>query len=141
MTDSDEITVPKIEVFPERLRLHVQLGDAVPRFTNEVMIAKAYEAYPTLPVHSCINAKGPTFGDVAVGTSVPHLLEHLIIAEQVRIINDSTPTNEATFVGTTSWSEDGTEAGKAIVEVSFLDDLQALKALRNALALVNEIVR
>lgn len=132
MADSAQITVPKIEVFPGRLRLHVHLSDGIPRFTNEALVAKAYSEHPTLAVHSCINAKGPTFGDVAVGTSIPHLLEHLVIAEQVRIASE-----DATFVGTTSWTADGPDGGEAIVEVSFLDDLHAFEALRNALAFLN----
>ena len=138
MANVEKIAVPKLEVFPGRLRLHVQLAADAPRFTTKELIARAYGAYPTLPLHSCINAKGPTFGDVAVGTSVPHLLEHLVIAEQVRLINKGTPASEATFVGTTSWAKGGPDGGKAIVEVSFLDDLQALEALRNALAFLNE---
>lgn len=135
MSDSAKITVPKIEIFPGRLRLLVQLSNDAPRFTDETMIAKAREAHPTLLIHSCINAKGPTFGDVAVGTSLPHLLEHLIIAEQVRNAG-----NDATFVGTTAWTSSGPDAGEAIVEVSFVDDLKALEALRNALTFLNEVV-
>lgn len=103
------------------------------------MAAAAYEDYPTLPLHSCINSKGPTFGDVAVGTSVPHLLEHLVIAEQVRLVEQGTGRvlHDATFVGTTEWCKGGPQAGEAIVEVSFVDDLQALEALSNALEFLN----
>lgn len=133
MTDSARIAVPRIEVFPGRLRLFVRLSADVPRFAHEALIEKAYDEHPSLPIHSCINAKGPTFGDVAVGTSIPHLLEHLIIAEQVRSAG-----KDATFVGTTHWSEKGPDGGEAIVEVSFMDDLQAFEALRNALAFLNE---
>lgn len=107
----------------------------MPRFTDRALIKKAYDAYATLPVHSCINTKGPTFGDVAIGTSIPHLLEHLVIAEQVRLTR-----KDATFVGTTNWTEAGTAGGEAIVEVSFIDDLQAIEALRNALAFLNESI-
>lgn len=135
MADSAKITVPKIEVFPGRLRLRVRLSGNAPRFTDEALIAKACDAYPTLPVHSCINSVGPTFGDVAVGTSVPHLLEHLVIAEQVRLAS-----GDATFVGTTRWAEGGPDGGEAIVEVSFMDDLQAFEALRNALAFLNGVL-
>lgn len=132
MTDFPKIAVPKIEVFPGRLRLLVRLSADAPRFTDEALIAKAYDEHPTLSVHSCINAKGPTFGDVAVGTSLPHLLEHLVIAEQVRLTSE-----DATFVGTTNWADGGPAEGAAIVEVSFMDDLQAFEALRNALAFLN----
>lgn len=135
MADSAKIAVPKIEVFPGRLRLWVRLSADAPRFVDETLAAKAYDKHPTLPVHSCINAKGPAFGDVAVGTSLPHLLEHLVIAEQVRLVSV-----DATFVGTTNWTDGGPTEGEAIVEVSFMDDLQAIEALRNALAFLNTAI-
>lgn len=135
MTSCDKIAVTKIDVFPERLRLSVRLSDETPRFADESLITKACNEYPTLPLHSCINTKGPTFGDVAIGTSLPHLLEHLVIAEQVRMAHI-----DATFVGTTHWAEDGPAGRDAIVEVSFLDDLQAFEALRSALAFLNESI-
>lgn len=135
MASSALISVPKIDVFSGRLRFLVRLSSDAPRFADEVLVAKAYARHPTLAVHSCINSKGPTFGDVAVGTSVPHLLEHLIIAEQVRI-----SPKDATFVGTTHWTDKGPDAGEAIIEVSFIDDLQAFEALRNALTFLNESI-
>lgn len=135
------------------------LADDAPRCTDEGLVAAACEAYPTLLLHSCINSKGPTFGDVAVGTSIPHLLEHLVIAEQVRLAGESEqgdlPPSEAgaaaasgtvaaphdvTFVGTTEWCSGGPQAGEAVVEVSFVDDLQALQALANALAFLNATI-
>lgn len=137
-----KISAKRVDVFPGRLRVLVQLSDGASRWTTEELVAAAFDAYPTLPLHSCINPKGPTFGDVAVGTSVPHLLEHLIIAEQVRLAGEGriglpSVAPEVTFVGTTEWREGGPQAGEAVVEVSFVDDLQALKALSNALEFLN----
>lgn len=146
-----KISAKRVEVFPGRLRIWVTLAPDAPRWVNEDMAAAAYEDYPTLPLHSCINSKGPTFGDVAVGTSVPHLLEHLVIAEQVRLaakaacggrsaepaVGEGRAGSDATFVGTTEWCKGGPQAGEAIVEVSFVDDLQALEALSNALEFLN----
>lgn len=148
----DPISIPRVEVFPNRLRILVRLGKDAPRSTTAPMIGKAVEAYPTLLAHSCINSQGPTFGDVAVGTSVPHLLEHLIIAAQVSLVNarldaeapaiageGSSALEAATFVGTTEWvaSSDGDTAREAVVEVSFVDDLEAITALSHALAFLN----
>lgn len=138
-----KISAKRVDVFPGRLRILVQLSDGALRWTTEELVAVACDAYPTLMLHSCINSKGPTFGDVAVGTSVPHLLEHLVIAEQVRLSGEgrndlpSSVAPEVTFVGTTEWIEGGPQAGEAVVEVSFVDDLQALKALSNALEFLN----
>ena len=132
------ISARRVDVFPGRLRILVQLSDGASRWTTEELVAAACDAYPTLPLHSCINSKGPTFGDVAVGTSVPHLLEHLIIAEQVRLAGEGrVAEGEAAFVGTTEWCEGGPQVGEAVIEVSFVDDLQALRALSNALAFLN----
>lgn len=153
------VSIPKVEVFPGRLRLFVSMADDAPRFTDEALMNRAFAEYPTLGMHSCINSKGPTFGDVAVGTSIPHLLEHLIIAEQVIDANSKGTAaddpsiasarinegngdsrghaKEATFVGTTKWDDGGAEAGHAVVEVSFIDDLQALAALKRALSFLN----
>lgn len=136
-----KISAKRVDVFPGRLRILVQLSDGASRWTTEELVAAVFDAYPTLPLHSCINSKGPTFGDVAVGTSVPHLLEHLIIAEQVRLAGEGrVAEGEVTFVGTTEWCEGGLQAGEAVVEVSFVDDLQALRALSNALAFLNDEV-
>ena len=75
----------------------------------------------------------PAFGDVMRETSVPHLLEHIIIDEQVR--DESTPPH-AVLVGTTAWLDE--REGRARIEVNFTDDLVALRALREAVVFVNE---
>lgn len=139
----NQATVQKVEVFPGRLRVRVQLAEGAPRFVDESMFARACEAYPTLPAHSCINSKGPAFGDVAVGTSVPHLLEHLVIAEQVRMageLRNGSAAARATYVGTSEWGPGGLQDGKAVVEVSFMDDLDAVAALGRALSFLNGIL-
>lgn len=143
MSSTEKIVARRVDVFRGRLRILVALADDAPRFTSDRLVDAACGAYPTLLLHSCINSKGPTFGDVAVGTSVPHLLEHLVIAEQVRLAVEGRDDSsfpvviDATFVGTTEWCEGGPRAGEAIVEVSFVDDLQALRALSAALAFLN----
>lgn len=140
---ADGIAIARVEVFPGRLRAFVRLAEDASRYVDESMYAGACGAYPTLPLHSCINSKGPTFGDVAVGTSVPHLLEHLVIAEQVRLAGegrDGLPPAQATFVGTTAWTEGGAALGEAVVEVSFVDDLAAIEALSRSLMLANDLL-
>ena len=67
------------------------------------------------------------------GTSVPHLLEHLVIHGQV--FDSATPSNAA-LVGTTEWLDEAN--GLARIEVNYADDLAALSALKTALAFLNE---
>lgn len=117
-----------------------------------------------LAYHTCVhgddpaaNPDNPTFGAVIENTSLPHVLEHLIIDEQVRnaetprpnsapvtpsdpaaLAPSPAPFTDATFVGTTEWLDEA--AGLARVEVNFTDDLVALRALRSALAFLNGIL-
>ena len=64
---------------------------------------------------------------------MPHVLEHLVIELQTRASDDS----QAMFVGTTEWVDEA--AGIARVQVSYLDDLQALRSLSEALDILNGI--
>ncbi len=43
---------------------------------------------------------------------------------------------DAVFVGTTEWTDEA--AGRARIEVSFLDDLVALRAFRDAIAFLGD---
>lgn len=115
-----------------RLTLLVRLAPDFPRTTDAAMARRILAARPTLAYHTCVNAQGPTFGDVIANTPLPHVLEHVIIDEQTR---DAATLTDATFVGTTEWLDE--EAGLARVEVNFADDLVALRAVRNALTFVN----
>lgn len=89
------------------------------------------EKFPTLTAHACVNGRGDTFGVVMGHTSVPHVLEHLVIELQTRASEDP----EAMFVGTSEWEDEAT--GRACVQVSFTDDLQALRAFNDATQILN----
>ena len=89
------------------------------------------EMYPTLAAHACVNRRGDTFDLVMEGTSVPHMLEHLVIELQTRASEDP----DAVFVGTSEWEDE--LAGIARVQVSFTDDLQALRAFNDATQILN----
>lgn len=106
------------------------------RYTNANIAKASLAVFPTLKAHSCINSEGPTFGYVIEHTSLAHLLEHLMIAEQSRIA-DEKGIREATFVGVTHWIDEG--LGLAEVQVSFIDDLDAVKALSKSLQFINAL--
>ena len=118
----------------EPVVIDVEIPDARCRYTTPRLSAFANGQYPDLPKHACVNDLGNTFGYVMERTSVPHLLEHLIISEQVR----RQPSSTAIFVGTTEWTDE--EAGIARVEVGFKDDLVALRAFNEATLFLNMAV-
>lgn len=114
------------------MTVNVRVSAGFPRSTDAALARSLLAARPTLALHSCVNPQGPTFSSVIASTSLPHVLEHAIIDEQVR---DPSTLTDVLFVGTTEWLDE--RAGLARVEVNFADDLVALRALRNALAFVN----
>ena len=133
--DYKPIQVKTITVRTGRIVCDIEVPDPTYRMTSPKLAAFVTNQYPDLPLHSCVNETGAAFGSVIEHTSVPHMLEHLVIDIQTH--ETSTPMS-ATFVGTTEWVDE--EAGKARVEVSFRDDLQALRAFNKALEFLNTAV-
>ena len=127
------ISVTSIVVNTGRLVCEVSVPDSSFRHTNSAIAQRLSARFPSLKHHACVNAVGRTFGCVMERTSMPHVLEHLAIELQTR----ATDNPQATFVGTTEWVDEA--AGVARVQVSYLDDLQALRALSEALDILNGI--
>ena len=111
----------------------VRLAPGAPRRTDAALAARAAAAFPDLPRHACVNDRGSTFSAVMDDTPLPHLLEHLVISLMLR--DDATPAH-AVHVGTTEWLNEA--EGLARVEVTYTDDLVALRALRDATAFLND---
>lgn len=105
------------------------VSDARYAYTDAALIARCLEVYPSLERHACRNGSGPTFAAVMERTSTPHLLEHLVIDAQTRMARDA----QRVFTGTTQWED----ALRAVVAVSFEDDLSALRAFGQQLAFLN----
>ena len=129
-----QVSVSNIVVRRDRLVLTVELAEGAPCETNPELAKALVSAVPSLPAHACVNDCGTTFGAVLASTSLPHVLEHLIIDAQVRASAPAAPT----FVGTTTWLD--RDAGLARVEVSYTDDLVALAAVKQALATLNSLL-
>ena len=130
----DPILVRTVTVRTGRLVCDVQIPDERFRKTTPHLASFVCQAYPDLPRHACVNGEGATFGTVMERTSTPHLLEHLAISEQTRAAKDAART----FVGTTEWVDEA--AGEARVEISFQDDLEALRAFNEATRFLNNAV-
>ena len=141
--DIDESASPSLERQPDPVQLRaftvkagrmvceLRIPDERFRYTTPKLAAFAEGQYPDLPHHACVNEVGSTFGDVMESTSTAHLLEHLVISLQTRAAADSA----GEFVGTTEWVDES--AGEARIEVSFRDDLDALRAFSEATRFLN----
>lgn len=138
-----KLSLERLIVRADRVVCDVLLAPGSPRMTSPALMACVCRVYPNLPRHACVNDAGDTFADVMNCTSIPHLLEHLVIDEQARSASSQAPSNASTdvgpvFVGTTEWTDEF--AGRARIEVSFTDDLVALRAFRDAARFLNETV-
>ena len=135
MTDSpDPIQVLTITVKTGRLVCDIAIADERFRFTNPRIAAFVARTHPDLPDHACVNEVGPVFGAVIERTSMPHLLEHLVISEQTRAAIGA----DEPFIGTSEWTDE--PAGLARVQISFRDDLEALRAFNDATRFLNTAV-
>ena len=128
---SDPIEVRAYTVKTGRIVCDLAIANERFRYTSPKLAAFAAGQYPDLPHHACVNEVGQTFSAVMEATSTPHLLEHLVISLQTRSASDG----NAGFVGSTEWTDE--TAGEARVEVSFHDDLEALRAFGEATRFLN----
>lgn len=160
------LTLDSATVYPDRIELVVDIAHSRFAFSSKPLIAALLHTHPYLLEHACKNERGKTFAAVAETTSTPHVLEHLIIDNQIRVCAQvpSPQNNEGILVGTTQWDEgsdpyadpyadpyvdksdvSGALQGeqmtlKAIVRVSFFDDVAAFAAINAALAELNELL-
>lgn len=113
----------------------VVVDPRAPRLTNPLLAARLCATFPDLPRHACVNDEGDTFAAVMGHTSLPHMLEHLVVDLQLRA---ESLDSEMVFVGTTEWTD--SFSGRARIEVNFTDDMVALRCFRDAVAFLNEAV-
>ena len=130
----EPVRIVSITVKPSRLVVDVSILDELNRRTTPERAAHVLERFPTLREHACVNGRGRTFGSVIESTSIAHLLEHLAIELQTR----ASAHEAATFVGTTEWLDE--RVGLARIQLSFKDDLEALRALRDAVRFLNDML-
>lgn len=121
-----------VKVRPDRVEVAVCVAEERYARTDEALVRRCLQAYPTLGRHACRNGVGPVFAAVMGSTSTPHLLEHLVVDAQTRAAKDTSRV----FTGTTQWSVQ--DALVANVAFSYEDDLVALSALNQALSFLNQ---
>ena len=133
----DALAIERLVVGEGRIGCDVVFAAQAPRTTDPVLAARVCASFPNLPRHACVNGAGDTFGAVMEATSLPHLLEHLVIDLQTQAAPpDASP--DTAYVGITRWMDEN--AGRAHIEVSFTADLVALRAFRDAARFLNEAV-
>ena len=132
--DSPALSVSHITISAGRMTCQVKVRAGFPKYTTPQFMTSVLNTYPTVSYHVCVNERGTRFEHVMNNTSVPHVLEHLIIDIQV----NKRATGKKSLVGVTEWTNE--TAGEAVVSVSFADDLCAVAALNEALAFLNSVL-
>lgn len=134
------LTVERVLFRSDRMIILVRVPDGPPAHLSLDARDHLLAARPALARHTCLNAEGKPFGAILHRTSLPHVLEHLLIDFQVELSqgrgSGSAVGAPLTFVGTTEWLDE--RKGLARIEVNFTDDLIALDALKRARALLDE---
>ena len=135
----DALAIERLVVGAGRIGCDVALAAQAPRTTSPQIAARVCASFsaccssrewkgtlPSLVTPSTMEA-----------TSLPHLLEHLVIDLQTQAAPpDASP--DTAYVGITRWTDEN--AGRAHIEVRFTDDLVALRAFRDAARFLNEAV-
>lgn len=136
MTSSapEPLRVESIRVRADRIEIKVCVRYEGYAYTNTALMQRVLKDHPSLALHACRNHKGTLFSDVMYDTSVPHLLEHMVVDGQTRAARDE----QRIFTGTTQW--DAHDRLKAHVVVSYEDDLVALRVLNECVTYLNEIL-
>lgn len=125
------LVLDKLKVASDRIIAQVRVTDPSFAQTDGDIARRAVGFFPHLPKHACVNDEGTRFGAVMDHTDLPHLLEHMVIDLQVQRSD-----TDKVFTGVTRWTD--REAGVATIEMSYSDDLVALRAFRDAVDMINE---
>lgn len=131
------IRVTDILVKRDRLVVTVALSPDAPRTMTSALARRVVRVAPGLPSHACVNDRGTTLGAVLEDTSVPHVLEHLIIDAQAKNLPDE--AGDFTFVGVTRWLD--TACGMASIELNYADDVRAIAAVKESAQLLNRVLQ
>ena len=152
------IILKNITFKEDRALIKVQVEGCLTPKSRVKLCQLLCKKYPKIVNHACRNSKGPTFGDCVETTSIPHILEHIILEE---LSHDSTRKGAAvslrntfdkpegqppslysldkgmkTFVAKTS----NLGGGVAKIELKYYDDISTLQAIKRATSSLNELL-
>ena len=132
------VRVRRVVVKADRMVCDVQLSSACPRTSFPTLVSALLQTHPHLPAHACKNECGTTFGAVMNRTPLIHVLEHVAIDCMVQSESPKSTSSNALFVGNSRWLDPAQGLGR--VELSFRDDIAALRALKTAVEQVNRVL-
>jgi hypothetical protein len=132
-SQAPRLVLESLRVRRDRVIATVRVGNPALATTTPQLARRLVRIRPDLPIHACVNGRGPTFGAVIANTPIPHVLEHVVIDLQTAACKDP----NRVFTGVTRWID--RRAGRAQVEVSYADDLVCLRAFRDAMELLNSL--
>lgn len=82
-------------VYPDRIELSVCVTHARYATSSPALIDALVQNHPYLLEHACKNEVGASFGAVASTTSTPHVFEHLVIDNQMRVLAEREESNNS----------------------------------------------
>lgn len=135
------LVVQSLAVRADRIVCMVRVDSPFPRMTSPELVRRVLERFPDLPRHACVNDQGATFAACMDATPTPHLLEHMVIDCQLEELAAQAPEEQvraASLKGSTHWVN--WERGTARIEVSYWDDLVALRCFTRCVDLLNSLV-
>lgn len=132
-----KFTVKEINVKKYRIicLVVVQLEHA---YSNEIFAQKLLKIMPTLASHKCKNSSNNSFFEEIKKTSLAHVFEHIVIDLQIKYLSENGCAENTSILGTTEWFNKN--QGMSKVELSYCDDLLALKAIKEAEKLINQLL-
>ena len=123
------------------------LSEEAPSCTSPELIARVLGRFPGVTHHACVNAHGPVFSACMEHTSLPHLLEHVVVELQAQHVQrfvqergvlPAGVREDFAFVGATEWVGQGRR--RARISVNFTDDIVALRAFSEAIEYLNGLL-
>ena len=152
------MVLKEIKFKGERAEILVEANECLTPEERVYLKRLLYEKYPDLKNHACRNSHGPTFDDCVLCTSIPHILEHVILEElskgatrqgsAVALRNASIPPDSKStslffpvkknlFVAKTT----KLGGGVAKIELKYYDDISTLQAIKSATSSLNELLK
>jgi hypothetical protein len=127
------LAIDRVDVADGRLEAVVRVADEARMRTSAVpeIPDRLIQLLPGLTKHRCDNDEGLTFTQELADTETPHLLEH--VAEELMALSGS----PRWLKGETSWDFGRDGRGVFRVVLAYDDDLVALGALKEAVAVVD----
>lgn len=128
----EAVRIEAIRVRADRIEASVAVSSERYRMSDPALVRRCLRFAPTMVHHACRNEVGPLFSFAMESTSVPHLLEHMVIDAQTRCAHNASRV----FTGATQWDEMGSLT--ATVSLSYEDDLETLRCLSQAVSFLND---